>query len=184
MKQFGFMPYDDPYGVNGNLPEVPVNDDDDVQNTIDDSIATGCVYGASLLVVILVAVVVTVCISLFSSCSPRVIENTIVKHDTTFVQKLQRDSIYVHDSVYVAETHWGDTVRIVTDRWHTAWRDRWVHDTAYVSRTDTIYRADVKMVEKPLTSWQSFQLWLGRLALLAIALTLAVIIIRKVFFHS
>lgn len=72
--------------------------------------------------------------------------------------------IYVHDSVTLFKA--GDTVW--RDRYHTEYRDRW-HD-----RTDTVVIRDSVgvdtpvLVEKPLSGWVNFQLWAGRLALIAL----------------
>ena len=60
----------------------------------------------------------------------------VIEHTTdTLVQRVvERDSIHVHDSIRVSEK--GDTVTI--ERWHTQYRDRWHHDSVYVTRHDTI----------------------------------------------
>lgn len=58
----------------------------------------------------------------------------VVRVDSTIVSHNYRDSIYVHDSIYISER--GDTVRI--EKWHTRWRDRVIHDTCYTSHTDSV----------------------------------------------
>ena len=62
--------------------------------------------------------------------------------------QMQRDSIYLHDSIYVERR--GDTV--YRDRWHTRWRELIRSDTAYVERRDSISYPVVVEVEKP-RSW-------------------------------
>lgn len=79
----------------------------------------------------------------------------IVEHHTDTLRVVQhhRDSIYLHDSTFVREYVQGDTVRIITERWHTKYRDRLKTDTLYRSRTDSVpvpYPV-VKEVKKPLT---------------------------------
>ena len=54
--------------------------------------------------------------------------------DTVYQSKLQRDSIWLHDSIHVTER--GDTIRI--ERWHTKYIEREVHDTLYRAKTDSI----------------------------------------------
>lgn len=76
----------------------------------------------------------------------------------------------------------GDTVRIETLRWRDRWRERIIRDTSYVAVRDTIRVTTTREVAKPLSSWQSFQIWTGRLALIAITLTMAIVIIRRRFF--
>lgn len=79
----------------------------------------------------------------------------VVEHHTDTLRLVQhhRDSIYLHDSTFVREYIQGDTVRIVTEMWHTKFRDVVKTDTLYRSRTDSVpvpYPV-VKEVKKPLT---------------------------------
>ena len=79
----------------------------------------------------------------------------IVEHHTDTLRVVQhhRDSIYLHDSTFVREFIQGDTVRIVTEMWHTKYHDRLKTDTLYRSRTDSVpvpYPV-IKEVKKPLT---------------------------------
>ncbi len=78
-----------------------------------------------------------------------------VKVDTTYINKLQRDSIYMLDSVYVKEK--GDTVLI--EKYKCLYRDKLVRDTMYISKIDSIQVP--YQVEKELTSWQHLKLELG-----------------------
>ena len=87
------------------------------------------------------------------SCKTR--EVVVTEHHTDTLRLVQhhRDSIYLHDSTFVREYIQGDTVRIVTEMWHTKYRDRLKTDTLYRSRTDSVpvpYPV-VKEVKKPLT---------------------------------
>jgi hypothetical protein len=54
--------------------------------------------------------------------------------DTVYQSKLQRDSIWLHDSIHVSEK--GDTIRI--ERWRTKFVEREVHDTLYQAKRDSI----------------------------------------------
>ena len=80
----------------------------------------------------------------------------VVEHrtDSLYITRQLRDSIYLHDSVYVREK--GDT--ILMERWHTAWRERVRTDTVIVQRTDSIPMPYIveKVVEKskPTKWWQ------------------------------
>ena len=88
------------------------------------------------------------------SCKTKEYVTVPVHHtDTIRVVQHHRDSIYLHDSTFVREYIQGDTVRIITERWHTKYRDRLKTDTLYRSRTDSVpvpYPV-VKEVKKPLT---------------------------------
>ena len=97
-----------------------------------------------------------------SSCTTTQYIPVIEHHTNTLIQtKVQKDSIYVHDSVTVSQK--GDTVRI--EKWHTKWVNHLEHDTTYISNTDTIplpYPVEtIKEVEKPLSWWQKTLMWLG-----------------------
>jgi len=79
----------------------------------------------------------------------------VVGHHTDTLRVVQhhRDSIYLHDSTFVREYIQGDTVRVITEMWHTKYRDRLKTDTIYRSRTDSVpvpYPV-IKEVKKPLT---------------------------------
>ena len=95
----------------------------------------------------------------------------LAKGHTLVITKHERDSIYLHDSTFVREYVKGDTVRIVTEMWHTAWRDRWRTDTVYRSRVDSVllpYEV-VKEVPRELTRWQRARIHMGELLLALIA---------------
>lgn len=104
----------------------------------------------------------TICV-LLGGCKPQEHVVTIVTHstDTLRLTQVQRDSIYMHDSIHVSEK--GDTVLI--ERWHTRWQDRWHSDTVYRARIDSVPKPypveTVKEVEKPLTWWQRIRIYVG-----------------------
>ena len=130
----------------------------------------------------LAAIVALLIALFFGSCrSVRVIEKEVIKTDTVNTLKLRIDSIYVNDSIYIRELVKGDTVHITTDRWHTRWRDRILYDSIYIAQRDTVTVTTTKEVLRKLNGWQWFQIWTGRLALLAIALAAGVVIIRRRF---
>lgn len=89
-----------------------------------------------------------------------------VRTDTAYISKLQRDSVWLHDSVFVTEK--GDTVRI--EKWHTKYVEKLLHDTAYVAAHDTVPKPYpvVKEVPADLSWWQKIRLILGDFVLLAV----------------
>ena len=102
----------------------------------------------------------------FCSCKTKVVTVEKVRTDTKYVTKLQRDSIHIHDSIFVNQWQKGDTVYQVRDRWHVEWRDRLLHDTIYKSIVDSIpvpYPVE-KIVEKPVTPLYNYII-IGGLAL-------------------
>lgn len=71
-----------------------------------------------------------------------------------------RDSLFLHDSIYVSVSSRNDTVFKDTYKWRYAYRDRLVHDTVSVMKRDSV--SVPCPIEKELTAWQSFRLrWFG-----------------------
>lgn len=141
----------------------------------EDAMRLGCISAVVYVVVILALLL---CCALFGSCSPKVIENVVKRTDTCFIQKMQRDSVFVKDSIYIHEWTANDTVRIVTDRWHVRWKDRAVRDTAYISQRDTVRVTKTVQVAKPLTQWQQMRLYLANAVLVALALLACIVLAR------
>lgn len=116
---------------------------------------------------LVVWMVILFVLALLASC--RQVENvTVVRTDTTYITKWQKDSVWLHDSIHIKER--GDTVMI--ERWHTQWRDRLRVDTIYQATHDTVPQPypieTIKMVEKDLNWWQMLRLWIGNIGLLGI----------------
>ena len=88
-----------------------------------------------------------------TSCSPRIVEHIVVQKDTTYINKVQVDSVYQRDSVFIREK--GDTLVIYKE--HIRDRYRYIHDTTLVVRVDSVAveRENVVEVEKPLSRWKS-----------------------------
>lgn len=94
-----------------------------------------------------------------------------VRTDTTYINKVQRDSIYLHDSTFVKVA--GDTVWI--ERWHTKWQNHLEHDTVYKARTDSVpvpYPV-TKYVEKKLSWFQKTLIGVGILSIMALVIFIA-----------
>lgn len=99
--------------------------------------------------------------ALFGSCTTTKYVPVPEYHtDTLRIVQHQRDSIYLSDSIYVYDFVRSDTVYKTTERWHTQWRERIVHDTIYQSKRDSIpYPVEViKEVPAKLTWWQQTRL--------------------------
>ena len=122
-----------------------------------DQMAAGCFRAVAIIVAFIIAMIVC---SFFTSCKSIEYVPIIEHHTDTLIKtNVQRDSVYVHDSVTVTQK--GDTV--LMDRWHTKYVEREVHDTTYVSKIDSIptpYPVEVK-VEKQLTWWQQARMHIG-----------------------
>ena len=88
-----------------------------------------------------------------------------------------RDSIYRYDSIYVKEK--GDT--LIFERYRYLYRDKLIRDSVFVCDTIRVpYPVEiVKQVKKPLTGWQNFQVWCGRIALSIVLGIIAYFVFRK-----
>lgn len=114
---------------------------------------------------------------LFVICSCRTVKYVpveTVKVDTTYINKLQRDSIYMLDSVYVKEK--GDTVLI--EKYKYLYRDKLVRDTMYISKADSIQVP--YPVEKELTRWQQFRMYFGGWAMCIVVISILILIVYKI----
>lgn len=88
-----------------------------------------------------------------------------VHNDSIYFTKVQRDSVWLHDSIAVKEK--GDTVLI--EKWHTKYREKQVHDTTYVAKTDSVpvpYEL-IKEVPAELSKTQKGLMTLGIMTLMA-----------------
>ena len=108
----------------------------------------------------MIAYIISACIIalIFCGCKTKAVTVEKVRTDTKYVTQLQRDSIHIHDSIFVNQWQKGDTVFQVRDRWHAMWRDRLLHDTIYMSIVDSVpvpYPVE-KIVEKPVTPWHNY----------------------------
>lgn len=106
-------------------------------------------YSISMLTILLTS-------AIWSSCrSVKYVPVEVVKYDTTYINKMQRDSIYQLDSIYIRDK--GDTILITKTKY--IYRDKLVRDTVFVSHTDSIQVP--YPVEKQLSRWQQFKVDAG-----------------------
>lgn len=94
-----------------------------------------------------------------------------VHHDSIYFTKVQKDSVWLHDSILIKDR--GDTVTI--EKWHTKYVEKQVHDTTYVAKVDSIpvpYEV-TKYVEKKLSKTQKALMLIGIITLMAMIVALA-----------
>ena len=117
---------------------------------------------------ILACVVLTL---LFGCRSVKYVPVPSVSVDSVYVDRFHRDSVYLHDSVFVNRWTQGDTVFVDKVVTRYKYKDRWRHDTVAVVRRDSV---EVPVpVEKPLGWWQQARLKLFW-PLVAVVVVLAV----------
>lgn len=112
-----------------------------------------------------------------AGCKTRTVVVETVRTDTLRLQRNTRDSISLHDSIFVHEWAAGETVYVQRDRWHTKYVEKQVCDTTYVSKHDTIPQPYPVIHEVPrqLTWWQKALQWTG---ILSIALLVGWLLIK------
>lgn len=116
----------------------------------------------------------SVCLMIVSCRSVKYVPVETVKTDSVYVNKVQRDSIRLQDSIFVFVK--GDTVRI--EKYKYLYRDRVVRDTVRLVERDSV-QVPVP-VEKELSRWQRWKQEVGGFAMAGITVLLAVGIFRIV----
>lgn len=130
----------------------------------DERIKAGCLQMASYLVMIFIGLLLC---ALLGSCKSVEYLPVIEYHTDTLIQtKIVKDSVYLKDSTHVSEKN--DTVKI--EHWHTEFLKKEVHDTIYISKTDSVpapYPVEViKEVPAELTMWELLKMKAGGIAIL------------------
>lgn len=134
----------------------------------------GCI---GVLVWMLLIFICGIILIAFGSCrSIKYVPIETIKHDSVYITQHQKDSIYIHDSIYQKEK--GDTVLI--EKWHTRYIEKQVRDTLIQIQRDTIPQPYPYEVEVPaqLSWWQKTRMRMGEIALVALLVLLASWIVR------
>lgn len=121
------------------------------------------------------AVAVAACYALFSCRGVQYVPVEKTSVDSVRVVDIQRDSIYILDSIYVREAH--DTVYIT--KWRVEYREALKVDTFLVQRVDSINT--VVEVEKKLTKIQQLKMDIGAGVLWAIPIIIALYLLYRRF---
>jgi hypothetical protein len=152
------------------LPEGWEPPEYDVRKFIATHLLLGCGTIFSVIIVFIL------CLFLCGCTTTKYVEVEKVRTDTTYITKWQKDSVWLHDSIYVSEK--GDTIRI--EKWHTKYIEKQLHDTLYSATHDTIpVICEVeKEVPAQLSSWQKLLIKAGYLALAAFIACIIYIIIK------
>ena len=140
----------------------------------DERMKAGCLQLASYIVMILFGLLLC---ALLGSCKSVEYVPVIEHHTDTLIQtKIMKDSVYLKDSTHVSEKN--DTVKI--EHWRTEFFKKEVHDTVYISKTDSVpapYPV-VKEVPAELNWWQRLKMKAGGLSILLCLLAFLIWIYR------
>ena len=108
--------------------------------------------------------------------SVRYVPVETIRHDSIYITQHQKDSIYIHDSIYQKEK--GDT--LIIEKWHTKYLEKQVRDTLIQIERDTIPQPYPYKVEVPaqLSWWQKTRMHIGEVSLVALMVLLGSWIVR------
>ena len=99
------------------------------------------------------------CFTLTGCTSVQYIPVESVTHDSIYISKLERDSIHVHDSIYLEVKQQADTIIKTKYVQKVVYRDALRTDTMIVERVDTIRLP--YPVERQLSKWEKIKLDFG-----------------------
>ena len=126
-----------------------------------------------LLRILFWAVAVTACCALFSCRTVEYVPVETVKTEIVKELEVQRDSIYVLDSVLVRSK--ADTVFV--ERWRVEFREALRVDTLHIVERDSINH--IIEVEKPLTKLQELKMDIGNGVLWAVPIIVLLYIVYR-----
>lgn len=117
----------------------------------------GCLTLAMWFFLVFCTGMILICLG---SCrSVKYVPYETIKHDSIYITNHQKDSVYIHDSIFQKEK--GDT--LILEKWHTKYVEKQVHDTSFVERWDSIYVP--YPVERELSTWEKRYISLGKVSL-------------------
>lgn len=125
---------------------------------------------------------VLACLLLVSCRTTKYVPVPSVSVDSVYVDRFHRDSVYLHDSVFVNQWTQGDTVFVDKLVTKYKYKDMWRYDTVAVVRADSV-RVPYP-IEKDLSWWEktrlySFPVLVAMVAVLAFVVVWLVKKLRK-----
>ena len=135
---------------------------------------------------ILAALLLTSCAATKRTTTEREYNST--QHlDSLFKSTLSRDSIYIHDSIYVREK--GDTLYKYVEKIRYKYITRQDTITRYTLKVDTVYKDSGRVemyerpvyVEKPVKWYNKGFMWLGRICCIAAILWALFLYLKRKF---
>lgn len=102
------------------------------------------------------------------------VEKVITQVDSIYINKVQVDSIFERDSIFVNQYIKGDTVYCDKVSYVYRYRDKLRTDTIHHWNVDSVLMNHTRIIEvdKPPSKWQSFLHYLGIFALATIVVLL------------
>lgn len=136
-------------------------DEQELRDKMLDGIAQGCMKPVAYLVAV-------VLVLLLAGCKTKTIIEERIVPEVHYVDKVQvqRDSVYLHDSIYQTQYLQGDTIVRYKYTQKTLFRDRVSHDT--IVKVDSIPFEVKTLVERTKTNYAGWWAFSGLLALILI----------------
>ena len=122
----------------------------------------------ALLFFIYLTMAMVACFTLTGCTSVRYVPVESVTHDSIYISRVERDSIHVHDSIYMEVVSKSDTVYQTKYVQKVVYRDALRTDTMIVERVDTIRLP--YPVERQLSKWEKIKLDFGGMLMGGIAI--------------
>ena len=140
----------------------------------------GCLH----MILTMIAFIVLLCLvlSIVGCTTTKYVEVPVTHTDTLIQTKVQRDSIWKHDSIFVNQWQKGDTIFREKDRWHTKYVTKEVHDTVYKSKVDTVTvpsNLPQSGEAKTLTWWQQMRIKIANVMIYLAILIFVVWLAKK-----
>lgn len=133
----------------------------------------GIVTAAGTAMAVACAISLLLLLPLLSGCkTTKYVPVETVRYQDSVRLVERKDSVFVHDSVYIHQWAAGDTQWVEKVTVHTRYRDRWRADTVIVHRRDSVpYPVEVikEVIRYQLRWWQKPLVWLGGLSLLGLS---------------
>ena len=122
----------------------------------------------ALLFFLYLTIAMVLCFTLTGCTSVRYVPVESVTHDSIYISRVERDSIHVHDSIYMEVISKADTVYQTKYVQKVVYRDALRTDTMIVERVDTIRLP--YPVERQLSKWEKIKLDFGGMLIGGIAI--------------
>ncbi len=116
----------------------------------------GCLSIVAMTLAFLLALLM--CVIMGSCRSIKYVPIETVKHDSIYINKVEKDSVLVKDSIYIKEKN--DTILI--EKWKTRYVSKYITDTLFVTKVDSVQVP--YPVEKPLTKWEQRYMTIGKVS--------------------
>ena len=101
-----------------------------------ENIVKGCGCTVALLCGWMIILLAILCCSSCKTIQREIV--TVTQTDTTYIDRLKLDSIFLHDSTFIEKETKGDTVYLQVSKWKTKYVERLKVDSVYIEKCDTV----------------------------------------------